>query len=89
MSGMPKKQMRRYDCVPGTASIGVSIALVIPPRSATSTTASTSETPKKSTAVVPMAVRMFRWSSAPTACAIVTVVPIASPTIMTVSMCMT
>lgn len=62
---------------------------VIEPRSAISTTASTMDTAKNSTAVVPMALRTRSPSSAPTACAIVTVVPIASPTIMTVSMCMT
>ena len=60
---------------------------VIGRRSSSSPTVSTSESDRNSVTVLPVAA--CGRSSAPMARAIETVVPIASPTIMTVSMCMT
>ena len=51
-------------------------------------TAATTESDMKRTAEFPIPQEMFFLFPAPTACPMLTVVPIASPTIMTVSMCM-
>ena len=67
------------------------MALDINARSTSSISAavSTTETSMNSVTVFPKQADMRFWSPAPTARPIDTVVPIASPTIMTVSMCMT
>ena len=62
---------------------------VIGRRSSSSPTVSTSESDRNSVTVFPVAAAACGRSSAPMARAIETVVPIASPTIMTVSICMT
>ena len=62
---------------------------VIGRRSSSSPTVNTSESDRNSVTVLPVAAAACGRSSAPMARAIETVVPIASPTIMTVSICMT
>ena len=89
MNGMPAKQMRRYAMAPGTASGGVdsrcTIGCVSPSRA---NVAAAAIIVKRET-VFPIARRMPSSSSAPTKRPIMTVVPMARPTIMTVTMCMT
>ena len=89
IKGMPAKQMRRYARAPGTASGGVdsswTIGCVSPSRAHVASAAIIA----KRVIVFPMARRMPSSSSAPTKRPIMTVVPMARPTIMTVTMCMT
>ena len=60
----------------------------IPPRSASSSAVSARDSSMKSVTVLPMA-EAVRFLSPPVACAMLTVAPIARPTSMTVSMCIT
>ena len=89
MNGMPMKQTVRYARAPSAASAGVDMTETIGEVSASSSAVSTSETPTKSTAVFPMYPAARSRRLPPTDCPTQTVVPIASPTIITVSMCMT
>ena len=74
--------------VPATASCGVAIRTTIGFTSTTSMTVNATAIPIKSVMVLPMIFSACSMHFAPTLCPIVTVVPIASPTIMTVIMCM-
>lgn len=89
INGMPIKHTVRYRAVPSTASAGVDITETMGSTSSTSAAVSTTETSMNSVTVFPTQADMRFLSPAPTARPIDTVVPIASPTIMTVSMCMT
>ena len=89
MNGMPRKQMVRYAAVPPTASSGVDMTAAMGRTSSRRRTVSVTETAIKSSTVFPMSCAACFRFSAPTACAMLTVVPIASPTIITVSICMT
>ena len=89
MQGMPMKQMVRYARVPATASAGVDMMAVMGPSSPASSPASAAESTRNSTAPLPMVLPARRFSPAPTAWPMPTVIPIASPTSMTVTMCMT
>ena len=89
MNGMPRKQMVRYRTVPETASAGVDMTAVMRCTSKSKTTVSRAEIPPKSVTVLPTARAALFSSPAPTACAMVTLVPMARPTSITVSMCMT
>ena len=81
--------MVRYDAVPKTASVGVAIMAGIGFTKKSSAAVNPIESPKNNTAVFPMAKEASFSFFAPTAFAIVTVAPIASPTIITVSICIT
>lgn len=72
-----------------TAASGVDMTAVIGRRSSSSPAVSTSESDRNSVTVLPVAAAACGRSSAPMARAIETVVLIASPTIMTVIICMT
>ena len=89
MNGMPAKQMRRYAAVPSTAASGVDMTATMGRTASSSAAVSTAERARNSTAVLPTQAEARRRSPAPTACAMFTVEPMASPTIITVSMCMT
>ena len=89
MNGMPIKQTVRYATVPGTASAGVDIQTAIGSAIRASTAVSATETAIKSVTVLPMPPAARRLSLPPTACPMNTVAPMASPTIITVSMCIT
>ena len=89
IKGIPRKQMVRYATVPSTASAGVDITPTIGRTRSSSTTVSTMESPKKSVTVLPTFSEICLWFLPPTARAMLTVVPIASPTSITVSMCIT
>ena len=86
---MPIKQTLRYAMVPSTASAGVDMARTMGCTKASSSTVSTSETVINRMTVFPTLCAALFWSPLPTACPMLTVVPMASPTIMTVSICMT
>ena len=75
--------------MPGTASAGVDMTAAIGRASASSSPVSTTLSARNSVVVLPMQPAAPRRSRAPTAWPIVTVAPMARPTIMTVSMCMT
>ena len=81
--------MVRYAAVPPTASSGVDMTAAMGRTSSRRRTVSVTETAIKSSTVFPMSCAACFRFSAPTACAMLTVVPIASPTIITVSICMT
>ena len=89
INGMPIKQMVRYAAVPLTASSGVDMTETIGRTRSSKSTVSAAETAINSVAVFPISCAARFRSPAPTACPMQTVVPIASPTIMTVSICMT
>ena len=72
-----------------TASAGVDMTAVIGRTSRSRTAVSTRETTAKSVTVLPVARETAARATAPTARAMETVVPMARPTSMTVSMCMT
>ena len=71
------------------ASVGVDIAETIGRTSISKTAISVTDTAIKSVTVLPTSFAAWLRSPAPMACPMLTVVPIASPTIITVSMCMT
>ncbi len=75
--------------VPGTASAGVDITAAMGRTSATSTSVSTSDTARNTVTVLPMPRAALALSCPPTAWPTYTVVPMARPTIITVSMCIT
>ena len=75
--------------VPATASSGVDMTATMGRTSARKTTIRATDTAMNSETVLPMTAEIFLWSWAPMARPMLTVVPMASPTIMTVIMCMT
>lgn len=75
--------------MPSTASAGVDMTATMGRTQASSPAVNTSESPKNSVTVLPVTAAAWRRSPAPTARPMQTVVPMASPTIMTVSICMT
>ena len=83
------KQMVRYCTVPGTASAGTPIRPTSGRTAATSTVVKPRETAMNRVTVLPMAASASRILPAPTAWPMTTVEPMASPTMITVSMCMT
>ena len=89
MKGIPIKQIRRYAMVPETASAGTDMTRVIGLTRNSSPTVNTTETDRKSVMVLPIAREACFLLPAPTACPIITVPPIARPTIITVSICIT
>ena len=86
---MPRKQTVRYRRAPATASAGVDMTPTMGPTHASSTAVSTTESPINSTVVLPIFSAIRRRFRPPTAWAMVTVEPMARPTIITVSMCIT
>ena len=86
---MPAKQMMRYRTVPPTASSGVDMTLTIGRTSRTRTAVMAADTSMNSVTVLPTQAETRFLSLAPTARPMDTVVPMARPTIMTVSICMT
>ena len=72
-----------------TASSGVDMMATMCGNAMTITAASATDTPRNSVTVLPMERDAACMSRPPTARAIVIVVPIARPTMMTVTMCMT
>lgn len=88
INGIPIKQIVRYVTVPFTASAGVDITDTIGCTSISSNAIPTIATPMNKTMVLPTALDACFLLSAPIACAILTVVPIARPTIITVIICM-
>ena len=89
MNGIPIKQMFRYQINPSTASSGVAMTDTIVLTESSNNTVHTIERDINNTAVFPTARFTFSFSFAPAARPIMTVEPIASPTIITVSMCIT
>ena len=89
INGIPTKHMVRYAAVPSAASAGVDIAATIARTDRSKTTVITTETAINNVTVLPTLRDALLRSPLPTACAMLTVVPIASPTIITVSICMT
>ena len=88
MNGIPMKQTVRYPTAPSTASAGVDITDTIGFLRISSRAVRTTEISMKTVTVLPMSSEAFLRSPRPIACPIETVEPIASPTSMTVSMCM-
>ena len=86
---MPIKQTVKYCTVPATASGGVDITDTMGRTRISSAAVTTADTAINSVAVLPMMAQVLSRSFAPTARPMVTVEPMASPTIITVSMCMT
>ena len=81
--------MVRYSFVPSTASAGVDMTDTIGDTNVTSTTASTIARPRNKVTEFPTVWEAFFLSPPPIACAMMTVDPMASPTIMTVIICIT
>ena len=75
--------------VPRTASSGVDMTETMGRTRSSKSAVSASETAMKSVTVLPMSSAVRRRSPAPTAWPTLTVVPMARPTIITVSMCIT
>ena len=75
--------------MPETACAGVDITATMGCTSASSTAVSTTDSAMNSVTVLPMAAEAFSVLPAPTACPMLTVEPMASPTSITVSMCIT
>ena len=73
----------------GHGFLGVDMTATIGRTSARKTTIRATDTAMNSETVLPMMAEIFLWSWAPMARPMLTVVPMASPTIMTVIMCMT
>ena len=86
---MPIKQMVRYSMVPDTAASGVDIIVTTGRTKIRSATVRTTDRHINSVTVLPIPEAAFSLSPAPTACPMETVDPMASPTIMTVSICIT
>ena len=89
IKGMPIKQMVRYWTVPSTASAGVDMTAAMGRTSASSAAVSTRDTAMNRVTLLPTARAARSCSWPPTARPMVMVAPMASPTIMTVSMCIT
>ena len=89
MNGIPAKHIVRYAAVPKTASSGVDITITTGFTRHISSIVKGMDIAMKSVAVLPITSDAFFLSPAPTACPIFTVAPMASPTIITVSMCIT
>ena len=89
MNGIPRKHTVRYAAVPSAASAGVDMTATMGHTSATSKTVSTTATPANRVTVLPLARVACARLPPPTACATCTVVPMASPTSTTVSICIT
>ena len=89
MHGMPMKQIIRYIRVPAMASSGVEMIFTMGFTSPNRTAASTTDPSIKSVTVLPMTFAASRLFFAPMARPMLTVVPIARPTNMTVIMCIT
>ena len=89
INGIPIKQMMREAAVPSDGSAGVDITEMLGRTSTSRITISVTETAINSVTVFPMSCAACFRFPAPTACPMLTVVPMASPTIMTVSICMT
>ena len=89
MNGIPIKQIFKYQINPSTASSGVAMTDTIALTESSNNTVHTIERDINNTAVFPTARFTFSFSFAPAARPIMTVEPIASPTIITVSMCIT
>lgn len=89
INGIPIKQPVRYAAVSLIASFGVDMAETIGWTKRSKRTVSATETAINSVTVFPISCAAPFRSPAPTACPMLTVVPIARPTIMTVSMCIT
>ena len=89
IKGIPAKHTFKYALVSSIASSGVLITLTIGATSTSNTNDNTTATNAKSTIVFPIVLAILRRSFAPTNLAIITTEPIASPTIITVSMCIT
>lgn len=75
--------------MPLTASAGVDMTETIGLTRRSSTAVRATDTPKKSVTVLPTHFEALLRSLPPTACPTLTVVPIARPTIITVSICIT
>ena len=89
IKGMPIKQIIRYVTVPDTASAGVDMTDTIGFTKSSNNRVAAADRPINRAAVLPIAARAYEEFLAPTALPMVTVDPMASPTIMTVSMCIT
>ena len=88
IKGIPAKQIVRYIFVCATDSAGTAITFTMGATSSKSAAVKSSETTVNTLTVLPMMRGSFFPSSAPTALPMVTVAPVASPTIITVSICM-
>ena len=88
-NGMPRKQIVKYCFVPATAADGVAISAVIGPVRNSSPAVRQTDSPINRVTVLPIWAAAFSALPAPTSFAMHTVAPMASPTIMTVSICMT
>ena len=86
---MPVKQMVRYAFVLDTDSDGVDIMAVIGSTKNSSIAVQTTDTPINKVTVLYTAAKACLCSFAQMAFPMVSVEPMASPTIITVSMCMT
>ena len=89
MHGMPIKQMMRYAFAPATASSGTDTSRMMGSTKPTSTAASTTDPVRNRVTVLPMSFAAWERFPAPTARPMVTVVPMARPTIITVIICIT
>ena len=89
INGIPRKQTNRYCLVPATASAGIPIRVTIGFTRNTRTAMTTTDIPMKNVTVLPIEAEAASSFPAPTLLPIVTVVPIASPTMITVSICIT
>ena len=89
IKGTPAKQMPRYSLVSPTASAGVSITFVIKFTQSSSPTVIAAANIAKNATDAPTVLAAARSSPAPTCLPIRTVAPMAKPTIITVSICIT
>ena len=89
IKGTPAKHMMRYFLVPSTASAGVDIACTIGSTQIRRTIVNRQATARNSRIVFPTARFFNSLSPLPTALPIRTVDPVARPTIITVTICMT
>ena len=89
IKGIPRKQILKYIAVPAAASCGVDMTLTMPFTEKNKTIVNTIESIINNVTVFPVSAAALFLSLAPIACPILTVAPIARPTIITVSMCIT
>lgn len=89
MKGIPRKQRVRYSTVPGTASAGVCISAASGWTRKVSPAARTILDPRKKVTVFPVIQAVCSRLPPPTAWAMDTVVPMARPTSITVTICIT
>ena len=89
IKGTPAKQTVRYCLASGTASAGVDSAARMPSVNSSSRAVAAREKTVKMTAVLPMQLEAARRSPAPMERLMATVLPMARPTMMTVSMWVT